>query len=212
MAKYFNNFPKTFYVKSTDSNNLDLVTNITSRFSFEREFRENTAVFYKYQIQDSDTPEIIASKIYGSPERHWIVLMMNEMMDGQFDWPLSNRALNRYIEKKYAANAGVGNTGLNWSKNNNHSYYKIETRTTLATNNFVQTKVEISANDYANLTSTTTTTTLADGNSIRVDIDKDSKTYYQYELDLNEEKRTINILKPEFVDAVEEELVKVFKE
>ncbi len=211
MAKYFRNFPKTFYLKDT-SNNLDLVTNITSRFSFEKEFRENTAVFYKYEIQDSDTPEIIASKVYGSPERHWIILMMNEKLDPQFDWPLSNRTLNRYIEKKYISNASPGQTGLFWAQNNNHSYYKIEKRTTLSTNTSIETKVQISASEYANLTSTSTNTTLNDGSVIQVDILRNVLTYYQYELELNEEKRTINILKPEFVTAVEEELGKVFKE
>lgn len=211
MSKYFSNFPKTFYLK-TGSNDLDLVTNITSRFSFEKDFRENTAVFYKYEIQDSDTPEIIASKIYGSPERYWIVLMMNETLDPQFDWPLSDRALNRYIEKKYIASAGTGETGLFWAQNNNHSYYKIEKRTTVTTSDSFETTVEISANEYANLTSTSTNTTLPDGNVIKVDITKDVKTYYGYEVDLNESKRTINLLKPEFVTSVEEELGKVFKE
>lgn len=211
MSKYFSNFPKTFYLK-TGSNDLDLVTNITSRFSFEKDFRENTAVFYKYEIQDSDTPEIIASKIYGSPERYWIVLMMNETLDPQFDWPLSDRALNRYVEKKYIASAGTGETGLFWAQNNNHSYYKIEKRTTISTSDSFETTVEISANDYANLTSTSTNTTLPDGNVIKIDITKDVKTYYGYEVDLNESKRTINLLKPEFVTSVEEELGKVFKE
>ena len=210
MAKYFNNFPKIFYLKDNASSGLDLLTNITARFSFERQFRENTSVFYKYQIQDSDTPEVIASKVYGSPERHWIVLMMNEKLDPQFDWPLSNRSLNRYIEKKYSANAGTGQSGLLWAQNNNYAYYMIEKRTTLSTGNYVENKVEISANDYANLTSTLVNTTLADGETIQIDTSKDLKTYYQYEVDLNEEKRTINLLKPEFVVAVEEELARVF--
>lgn len=211
MSKYFSNFPKTFYLKG-GSNDLDLVTNITSRFSFEKDFRENTAVFYKYEIQDSDTPEIIASKIYGSPERYWIVLMMNETLDPQFDWPLSSRALNRYIEKKYVSSANTGETGLFWAQNNNHSYYKIENRTTISTNDSFETTVEISANEFANLTSTSTNTTLPDGNTIKVDITKNLKTYYEYEVDLNESKRTINLLKPEFIASVEQELGKVFKE
>jgi len=211
MAKYFRNFPKTFYIKDSSSN-LVFVTNITSRFSFEKDFRENTAVFYKYEIQDSDTPEIIASKVYGSPDRHWIILMMNEKLDPQFDWPLSNRTLNRYIEKKYIASANTGETGLFWSKTNNHSYYKTEKRTTISTNTSIETKVEISASEYANLSSSTTNTTLNDGSIIQVDIVKNVLTYYQYEVELNEEKRTINILKPEFITAVEDELGKVFKE
>jgi hypothetical protein len=137
---------------------------------------------------------------------------MNEKLDPQFDWPLSNRTLDRYIEKKYITSAGPGQTGVFWAKNNNHSYYKTEKRTTLSTNTFLETKVEISASEYANLTSSSSNTTLRDGSIIKVDILKDVLTYYQYEVEQNEQKRTINILKPEFINAVEDELGKVFKE
>ena len=75
MAKYFNFFPKTLYTSSTTSTGLDTVTNIISRFSFESSLKENTSAFYKYDIQESDTPEIIADKYYDNVERHWIVLL-----------------------------------------------------------------------------------------------------------------------------------------
>ena len=87
-----------------------------------------------------------------------------------------------------------------------------EKRLTLSTNTYVETTVEISANDYANLTSTSVNTTLPGGELIQITTTKNLKTYFQYEVDLNEEKRIINILKPEFVVAVEEELEKVFKQ
>ena len=79
MAKYFKYFPKTFYTSDTSSTGVDTVTNIISRFAFERELKENSTSFYPYQIQDSDTPEIIADKYYDSPERHWVVLLFNDI-------------------------------------------------------------------------------------------------------------------------------------
>jgi regulator of protease activity HflC (stomatin/prohibitin superfamily) len=50
----------------------------------------------------------------------------------------------------------------------------------------------------------------ADGNAIKIDVTKKTKSYYEYEIETNEAKRTINILKPEFVPAVESELKRVF--
>ncbi len=96
MANYFNFFPSTFY--SVDSNNdgLDVVTNITTRFAFEQTLKENSNIFYPYEIKDSDTPETIAYKIYGSSERHWIVLNFNNIIDPQYDWPLSYRTNRTY--------------------------------------------------------------------------------------------------------------------
>ena len=131
MANYFNYFPKTFYTLQNNVDGLDVVTNIISRYALEKSFKENTSVYYKYVVQDSDTPEIIASKFYDSPTRHWIVLAINEIVDPQFDWPLDYRTMIKFIDEKYTAN-GTANTpaqtGLAWSQVNIHSYYKIQKR------------------------------------------------------------------------------------
>ena len=210
MSKYFNYFPKTFYKLNQNSNDVDAVTNITARFGFEQAFKNNSAVYYEYDIQDSDTPEIIASKFYDSPERHWAVLMINNIVDPQFDWPLDQRTIISYINEKYSANASVGQSGTTWSQANIHSYYKVETRTSNSTGSELQSKLQIDANTYANVAATTTNLTLDDGNSITITTTKETKSYYDYEVEENEAKRTIKLLKPEFVSSIEEELKIIF--
>ena len=210
MSKYFNYFPKTFYKLNENSNDVDAVTNITSRFGFEQAFKNNSAVYYEYNIQDSDTPEIIANKFYGSPERHWAVLMINDIVDPQFDWPLDQRTIISYIDEKYSVNASVGQSGTTWAQSNIHSYYKVETRTTNSTGTELQSKLEIDANTYANVAATTSNLTLDDGNSITITTTKETKSYYDYEVEENEAKRTIKLLKPEFVSSIEEELKIIF--
>jgi len=209
MAKYFNYFPKTVY--TLNSLDVETVTNITSRFGFEQSFKDNSAVYYEYDIQDGDTPEIIATKFYDSPERHWAVLMINNIVDPQFDWPLDQRTIISYINEKYLANASVGQSGTTWSQANIHSYYKVETRTSNSTGSELQSKLQIDANTYANVAATTTNLTLDDGNSITITTTKETKSYYDYEIEQNEAKRTIKLLKPEFVSSIEEELRNVFK-
>ena len=211
MSKYFNYFPKTFYKLNQNSNDVDAVTNITARFGFEQDFKNNSAVYYEYDVQDSDTPEIIANKFYGSPERHWAVLMINDIVDPQFDWPLDQRTIISYIDEKYSANASVGQSGVSWAQANIHSYYKIETRTTNSTGAELQSKLQIDANTYANVsTSTANSSILSDGNSITIAVSKETKSYYDYEVEENEAKRTIKLLKPEFVSSIEEELKIIF--
>ena len=209
MAKYFNYFPKTVY--TLNSLDVETVTNITSRFGFEQSFKDNSAVYYEYDIQDGDTPEIIASKFYDSPEQHWAVLMINNIVDPQFDWPLDQRTIISYINEKYSANASVGQSGTTWAQANIHSYYKVETRISNSTEAELQTKLQIDANTYANVAATTTNLTLDDGNSITITTTKETKSYYDYEIEENEAKRTIKLLKPEFVSSIEEELRNVFK-
>jgi len=209
MSKYFNYFPKTLY--TSDAENGVVVTNIISRFAFEKSYRDNSAVYYEYDIQDSDTPEIIAHKMYGNSERHWIVLMMNEIVDPQFDWPLDQRTIISYINDKYSANASVGQTGISWAQQNTHSYFKIETRTSNSTNTSIEKRIQIDSNAYTNLVESITNLNLQDGNAITIKVTKETQSYYDYEIDLNESKRTIKLIKPEFVNRLENELISVLE-
>jgi len=209
MSKYFNFFPKVLY--TTDSKTGDVVNNLTTRFNFEEKFKNNTAVCYEYDIQDSDTPEIIASKIYNDPERHWIVLLFNDILDPQFDWPMDYRTLVSFIDEKYKTNANTGQSGTNWAQSHTHAYYKIETRTTIRTNTITVNKIEVDANTYANIANSSSTVTLPDGYVITIATSKNSQSYYDYEMELNESKRKIKLLKPELVNAVEEEFRRVIR-
>ena len=215
MAKYFNFFPKTLYTSSTTSTGLDTVTNIISRFAFEKSLKENTSAFYKYDIQESDTPEIIAEKYYGNVERHWIVLLFNDIPDPQFDWPLRYETLITFIDTKYTSNGAANTpsgTGLSWAMNTNnvHSYYKIITRKSNDGTN-IEEKIQLDANTYSNVVASNTSYTLPNGDVIFQVITKEKKTHYTYETEENEAKRTIKLLKPEFVSAVEKEFKKIIK-
>jgi hypothetical protein len=215
MAKYFNYFPKTFYSANNNNTGLDSVTNITARFAFENSLKQNSSAFYKYNIQDSDTPEIIARKFYDNSERHWIVLMFNDILDAQYDWPLNEKTLVNYVDAKYTANGSANTkvqTGLAWAMdtNNVHAYYKIVTRTSFDGTQTIE-KLKVDANTYANVIQSTNTFNLNDGTTITQVVTKEKESYYQYEIDLNDAKREIKLLKPEFVSSVEKEFKKVIK-
>ena len=210
MSKYFTNFPKTVYSLEDKVIGLDTVTNIVSRFSMEQSFKSNSSVYEKYNIQDSDTPEIIAAKYYDQPERHWMVLAMNDIVDPQYDWPLDYRTFISYVTDKYSANASVGQTGLEWAQGHTHSYILIETRTTVGSKDSIESRVIVDANTYANPAASTTTVTLKDNNQVKIEITKETQSYYDYENEENEKKRQIKLLKKEFAFAIEQELKEVF--
>jgi hypothetical protein len=208
MSKYFSYFSKTVY-SLDNSNNVDVVTDITTRFAFEKTFQNNSSVYYEYDVQDSDTPEIIANKMYGSSDKYWIILMLNQIIDPQFDFPLDQRTIISFIDEKYSANANIGQTGIAWAQSNVKAYYKIETRTTISTDTELKNRLEIDANTYANVASSTSNLTLNDGNIIKIAISKETESYYDYEVEQNESKRTIKLLKPEFVSVIENEIVNI---
>lgn len=217
MARYFSYFPITNYKLTDDALGLDVLTNLMTRFKLEESFKENTSIYYKYDIRDGDTPETVAYYAYGSAERHWIVLLYNDIIDPQYDWPLEFKALTNYVNEKYSANnyadtANTGVSGLVWAKTNNHSYYITETTKFL---DIVSSETfQIDSASYANTTTSLTPTqiTLKDGNVIFKSNTKNSINYYQYEEQENEKKRSIKLLKNDFVFALEEELRKSLKE
>jgi hypothetical protein len=212
MAKYFNYFPKTPYYKSMDSKSLDIVTNITTRFNFDNRFRQNAATYYKYKIKDGETPEILASKLYGSPEKHWVILSLNNIVDPIFEWPLPYRSFSKFIESKYIGNASGSQTGLEWATANIYGYFKVVTRNNPSTATTNVNRIKLDANTYNSTVESTTNYTLEDGTSLTVAITKETKTYYEYEQEINENKRLISILKPEFVTEIEAELISTMKD
>ena len=58
--KYFDTFPFTTSVDS--KGNLSQLVNLTLRTKLIPQLSKNPLLFYKYSIQEGDTPEIIASK------------------------------------------------------------------------------------------------------------------------------------------------------
>ena len=216
MAKYFNYFPKTFYTSNNDVNGVEAITNIIARFAFDSQLKENTSAFYPYQVQDSDTPEIIADKYYGNVEYHWVVLLFNNIIDPQFDWPLKSDTLIDYIDKKYTAN-GTANTptqsGLSWalSENNVQGYFKVIT-TTANDGTITTEKITIDANTYANVGATSVSKTTQAGEVVTIRTTKETQSYYTYETNLNESKREINLIKSEFIPAIEKEFKKIIKQ
>jgi hypothetical protein len=242
MAKYFNYFPKTFYNTDQKKNSVDVVTNIIARFSFNSQLKQNSSAFYQYDIKDGDTPEIIAHKYYGNAERHWIVLLFNDIVDAQFDWPMQYDVFNNYVDEKYRPR--IANTafssGLSWarSQTNIHSYY-VTNKKVYSINTEFEEKIEVDEDTYDQTVEKVLTYTqdldnisvdILDSSTgittkLRVDeptlfnldicqtevITKSTMTYYEYEQDLNESKRKINLLKPEFVPEVEKEFKRVVK-
>ena len=97
--KYFSNLPKI--IKTDAKGNSIIMSNLLARASVIPSLMKNPAVFYQYDIQDGDTPEIIAHKYYGDSYRYWIVLFVNQIVDPQWDWPMNSTVFNNYIQDKY---------------------------------------------------------------------------------------------------------------
>lgn len=214
MPNFFQYYPKTVYSKDVNSP-LDLITNLTVNFNFLNDILDNSAVYYEYTVSEGDTPEIVAHKIYGYTDYHWIILKINNIVDVKTEWPLDYKSLTDSIESIYSSNiyadtANTSVTGVEWSKTTVKEYLKIETRT-IANSGIIEIdEINIDQNTYnTTTTSGPTIYTMQNGDALSVSIDKKAKTYYEYEIEANEEKRQIKILKSEFVNPLIDEFKRV---
>jgi hypothetical protein len=96
------------------------------------------------------------------------------------------------------------------STNNVQAYYKIVTKTDIDNVTLIE-KIQVDANTYANVATSSTTITLQSGDAITQTITKSKKTYYDYEMEENESKREITLIKNDFVKEIEKEFKKVIK-
>jgi hypothetical protein len=204
--KYFNSLP--LISKVDNNNNRVVVNNLLARCYFLPSLLKNVSLFYNYDIKESDTPEIIADKYYDSPYRYWMVLFSNNIIDTQSEWPLNSSQFTNYLKDKYAEAAGVLPV-VEYTLSTIHHYEKIITTTDSVSMQNVVTTIEIDKDTYDSLIESTTERTFTTGQSVSQTITKNAVSIYNYELQLNEDKRKINILNNMYASDVEQQFQKL---
>jgi len=191
--QYFDTLPKV--IKTDLNRNSVVMTDLMARCSIIPEILKNPMVYYDYDVQDGDTPEIVAYKYYGDSYRYWIVLFANQITDPQWDWPLSSNDFDAYITNKYTTFNPYSTI---------HHYEKNITQYDAVTQITTTKNIIIDQTAYNSLVVTTNTYALPTGN-VTVTIAKSTVSYYDYELNLNESKRSIKILNSAYVDQLEKQ-------
>ena len=97
---YFAAFPDILY-DSVGNGDSKVVTNLLRRVAIRAKVKENTLVFDTYDVKEGETPEIIADKLYGDPELHWVILFMNNVTDRYSQWPRNQNQFLAHVNDKY---------------------------------------------------------------------------------------------------------------
>lgn len=155
----FSMLPK-LQVTTITPNTTTIVTDIFRRISVNN-FSKNLIFLQPVTVPDGFTIEQVADKFYKKPDYHWVIMIINDIVDVRKEWPVSNSDLVAYAKKKY------GETKIYET----HHY-----RTT----DDAKLIVDFDAADLAN-----------------GDIEEVSNL--QYEEELNDAKREINILNPKYL-------------
>jgi hypothetical protein len=212
--RYFSFFPK---LTTTDkTGNAVLSTNILTRVNVIPELLSNPSSYYTYEIQDGDTPETIAAKYYGNPYRYWIFMFGNgdKLLDPQWDMPLSYRLFDAYLKDKYASAANTASqTVLAYTQSTISRYFKVVTTVDSNSNQTTVNRYVVDYDTYITLPENVVTTKyFSDGNFVEVTTSRSTQTIFEYEQELNEEKRTVNIVDARYASELEEKLKSLLTE
>ena len=80
-----------------------IVKNIFRRAKLREDIGSIASAFEYYIITENERPDEIAEKIYGDPELDWVILVSNNIINIQDEWPLTLDNFNTYLLEKYGS-------------------------------------------------------------------------------------------------------------
>ncbi len=200
--QYFSHIPNFEYVNRTKDgqyiSNYTEVKNFFKKGKMREDIFQDLTVFEKYNIKGDDRPDNVANEIYGDANFDWIVLLSNNIINVQNEWPLPQRAFEEYVLDKYGSLAKLEET---------HHYESNEVKDAAGVIIFprgVKVAVGQSVSYHDHLTNEQKT----------VNPISRAVTNYQYEEDINNKKRRIFLIKPIYLNVVLDDLeeMMVYKE
>jgi len=107
MASYFRQVPNFDYV-SRNSGEKYISEYITVKNLFKRgKLREdifgNLAFFEKYSINGDERPDNVAYKFYNDETLDWIILLSNNILNIQTEWPMTQRTFDKVMLERYGS-------------------------------------------------------------------------------------------------------------
>lgn len=94
---YFESMPLIYY-KLTEEIPEQIVKDVTVRTKVASFIKDSVFLYENYIVRDGERPEHVAARVYNKPTLHWIILLVNEIIDPYTDWPMSDMDLMAYIE------------------------------------------------------------------------------------------------------------------
>jgi hypothetical protein len=181
---YFRELPnleyQSFLSDSKSSDDYLLVKNLFRRVKLRDDLQNVFTIFNKYQIVDGARPETVAQELYGSSQYDWVVLVCAGITRVRDQWPLSDKEIYNYAYELY------GN-----DLNSVHHYETTEVKDSQDRLILPAGKIVDSNFTIPNPSSPTSTLNPVIGIS-----------NYEYEVRKNNEKRSIYVLKPRYLQQI----------
>ena len=197
MSNYFRQVPDLDYVNripGSKPGDYSRVKNLFKRGKLREDIFQNLSFFEKYNIEGNDRPDNVAFKVYGDSNLDWVVLICNNILNVQSEWPITQQVFDEYLLNKYG--------DYNTLYNGVHHYETTEVKNSQGVV-IVPEGLEVD-----------------EGYSITF-FDSDAETYtilsnittpvtnYEYEENINDKKRNIYLLKARYLNVVKDDLEEI---
>ena len=185
---YFSNLPDV-YVRTSSyrQDNVDpytLAKNIFRRIKIREELDDVILGFSQYTIKNNQRPDEVAGEVYGDMSMDWVVLICNNIINLYEEWPMSEDEMERYIDSEYEEDA------------DSVHHWVTQKITDLKGRTLVK-EGRIVPEDY--------TYTRPDGTLIAKEDTVRPISVYDYELENNDQKRNIYLLRKQYLSGFVEE-------
>jgi len=202
MPSYFRYLPEFEYVsRLPDAKISDFikVKNLFKRGKIREDIFQNLSFFERYKIIGNDRPDNVAYEVYNDASLDWVILLCNNIVNIQTEWPMEQNNFDSYLLSKYS--------DYDTLYNGVHHYETIEVRNSqntliLPAGLQVPPDHSISYYDY-----------LLDIQIDRIDVTVPI-TNYEYEEKIENNKRNIFILKKQYLGIILNDMseIMIYKE
>ena len=192
-SEFFANYPRIAYDISGDNStapNYTVAVNLMIRNKLKEAVEDDITVYYPYVVPEGMRPDVLSYQYYGDTIYTWTIFLANNIVDPYWEWPLSYKDFREYVSDKYGS--------IETAKSQIHHYeYTARARAekTGTSDPVPAYKLEI---DYQTYTETA--------------VDEREIIYaYNYEKDLNELKREIQLIDNIYIQSVQDEVRGLFR-
>ena len=197
---YFSNLTDFLYVNRTvdgrNEGDFSVVKNFFKRAKLRDDIFQDLAFFTKYIVIGDDRPDTVATKIYDDPTLDWVVLLSNNIVSIQSEWPLGQAAFNTYVTEKYGDETTLY-SGI-------HHYESREVKANDGTI-IIPSGARVSVGQSVSFFDEESSQQI-----IRTDVAM-PVTNYMFEEKLNDEKRNIFILKPIYLNILFDDIDQIMR-
>jgi len=190
MASYFRQVPDLQYVSrlpnSQSISDYITVKNLFKRGKLREDIFGNLQFFTKYKIIGNERPDNVAYKLYEDETLDWVVLLSNNILNVQTEWPLSQQGFDNFLLEKYGSYDKI------------YAVHHYETNEIKNTNGIliIPAGLQVPSNFTTTYYDTILERQVTQRNFTR------AITNFEYEQKLQDDKRNIFILKPTYLNVV----------